>query len=216
MKRATEIKILTIASIFEVIGIFTLAVIMITERLVPKTINPAEEVTAIEQVTEEPTPITINKTRYAALMSQRSRNKITYLQAYDILECMIEECSNYEWLDWEIFYSLCAVESDFRPNVPSRAGAVYGRGLAQVSEIGLKEYNNWNTEKYTPQDLYNYEINIKVACWLLNRYRNVRDENGNVVSYRTLERTTLIYNNGWTIRNHNYYNDIITEYNYYF
>jgi len=43
------------------------------------------------------------------------------------------------------------------------------RGLCQITEICLKEWNNFHkTEVYSLKDLFNGEINKKIADWYLN------------------------------------------------
>lgn len=67
----------------------------------------------------------------------------------------------------DFLYSVIEAESEFSKDVNSRAGAVYGRGLMQVSEIALKEYNNWHTKNYTIKDLYTIGTNLEIGCWYL-------------------------------------------------
>jgi hypothetical protein len=44
------------------------------------------------------------------------------------------------------------------------------RGLCQISEITLKEWNNFHPhQKYTSQDLFNPNVNIKIADWYLGQ-----------------------------------------------
>jgi soluble lytic murein transglycosylase-like protein len=43
------------------------------------------------------------------------------------------------------------------------------RGICQITPICLKEWNNFHKqEQYTLEDLWNKEINIKIAEWYLN------------------------------------------------
>lgn len=43
------------------------------------------------------------------------------------------------------------------------------RGLFQITPICLKEYNRLNTRHYSPDDLWNPEINTKIAHWYLTK-----------------------------------------------
>ena len=43
-----------------------------------------------------------------------------------------------------------------------------GRGLYQINPICLKEYNNFHSVDYTPDDLWNPAINYEIANWYLN------------------------------------------------
>jgi len=63
---------------------------------------------------------------------------------------------------------LAWIESSNNPRAVSYKGAKYGRGLYQVSEKVLKEWNDFHPhEKYTPEDLFDPEINRKIATWYL-------------------------------------------------
>lgn len=76
-------------------------------------------------------------------------------------------------LDANLVLSIIAVESNFKKNVNSYLGSKYGRGLMQVSEIVLTEYN-WTNYKNTKKvsDLYDPIHNIEVGCWYLARLRD--------------------------------------------
>jgi hypothetical protein len=59
------------------------------------------------------------------------------------------------------------IESSNRPGVCSFLGCQYGRGLYQVSEILLKEFNEFNDKDYLEEDLFNESINKQIAEWYL-------------------------------------------------
>lgn len=83
-------------------------------------------------------------------------------------------CNSYKYgLDANLVLSIIAVESNFKKNVNSYLGSKYGRGLMQVSEVVLTEYN-WMNYKNTKKvsDLYNPIHNIEVGCWYLARLRD--------------------------------------------
>jgi hypothetical protein len=45
-----------------------------------------------------------------------------------------------------------------------------GRGLYQINPICLREWNNFHPrEQYTPDDLFNAEINTRIADWYMNK-----------------------------------------------
>ena len=52
-----------------------------------------------------------------------------------------------------IMLSIYSVESKFDKEANSYLGAKYGRGIGQVSEIALADYNRVNKTEYTPDDL---------------------------------------------------------------
>jgi len=64
---------------------------------------------------------------------------------------------------------LAMIESSNNPNAVSYRGAKYGRGLYQVSEICLYEYNEMTGNDYQPKDLFNPHINTLVAVWYLDK-----------------------------------------------
>ena len=59
-----------------------------------------------------------------------------------------------------IMLSIYSVESKFDKEANSYLGAKYGRGIGQVSEIALADYNRVNKTEYTPADLYDIATNI--------------------------------------------------------
>lgn len=105
---------------------------------------------------------------------------------------------------------LYCVESHFNPKADSYMGAKYGRGLGQVSEIALEEYNRKNNTDYKPTDLYDIETNIKISCWLISFYENHYGF--------TKDESIMAYNMGCgNIRkgnyNYNYLNKVINAKN---
>ena len=62
--------------------------------------------------------------------------------------------------------SIIQIESSGDPKANSYRGAKYGRGLCQISNIALKDYNNYNKRKYSREDMYHPQKNMKVANWL--------------------------------------------------
>lgn len=56
------------------------------------------------------------------------------------------------------------IESRGNARAISPAGAV---GLYQIMPVALKDYNQFHKVKYNRRDLYNPEINTKIARWLL-------------------------------------------------
>ena len=87
-----------------------------------------------------------------------------------------------------IMLSIYSVESKFDKEANSYLGAKYGRGIGQVSEIALADYNRVNKTEYTPDDLYDIATNVIVSCW-------VYDYNENYGIYGT-EKKIIAYNEG--------------------
>jgi len=55
------------------------------------------------------------------------------------------------------------IESSGNPLAVSFLGAKYGRGLAQVSESALADYNRVYSHTIAPESLFNPEVNVRVA-----------------------------------------------------
>lgn len=163
----------------------------------------------------------------------QSYNKsISYENAKLLIEIINNEIYNYDWIEYEFYLSLCCQESKFKNitlsnnnlicKTNSFLGAEFGRGISQVSEIALLEYNNKTNSNYLSNDLYDVKINVKISMWLLNKYHHGYDYDGNYFE-RSVEKTSLIYNNGYVVIrgteqqkskcNYNYYSDIMNLYN---
>lgn len=71
-----------------------------------------------------------------------------------------------------LIYAIIATESDLHKEANSKAGAKFGRGLMQVSEIGLTDYNWKHGTTYTSSDLYNISINLEIGCWIYLQNEN--------------------------------------------
>lgn len=109
-----------------------------------------------------------NKYKVCFYLSEKYNKKFEYiLRVYN----SVEHYSDKYGMSVDYILALICQESNFRYNVPSRLGAKYGRGLCQVSELALTEFNWHNVDKkiYIPDDLYVVEHNIEVACWYINR-----------------------------------------------
>jgi soluble lytic murein transglycosylase-like protein len=72
--------------------------------------------------------------------------------------------------------ALIKTESEYKPRAVSYSGARFGRGLCQISEILLEEYNKRNKTDISPTDLFDIETNIKISCWyvkdLMRQFNN--------------------------------------------
>lgn len=62
---------------------------------------------------------------------------------------------------------IAKIESNFNPDANSFAGAKHGRGVCQISEIALRDWNKLNPkDRYRVRDLYNPQVNMKISNWL--------------------------------------------------
>lgn len=64
---------------------------------------------------------------------------------------------------------IAQIESGNNPRAISFLGEEYGRGLYQISEIVLKEYNKFNNTNYDGYRLFDTNINTKIANWYMNK-----------------------------------------------
>ena len=109
---------------------------------------------------------------------------------FDIDTCrqIKEFLDKYSKVENKIMISIYIVESKFNQYANSYLGAKYGRGIGQVSEIALDEYNRKNKTNYKYNDLYDLEINIMISCWLIDYYCNTYNF--------TIEESVMAYNIG--------------------
>ena len=96
----------------------------------------------------------------------------------------------------EVDLSIIAqIESNDRADACSFRGCKYGRGVHQVSEILLKEWNNFNPkQQYKKEDLFDRTINTQIASWYLAKRipQMIRHYKKEV----TLENSLIAYNAG--------------------
>lgn len=69
-------------------------------------------------------------------------------------------------------------------------------GLYQISEVCLKDYNQLNQTVYCPQDLFNPQLNEKIAAWYFKKLNLYLEHYGIPASI-----TTLIAAYNWGIGN---------------
>ena len=98
------------------------------------------------------------------LLAKKGVSRKCLANIFDLTVMLSCEYSN----DLTIMLGLMATESNFYYRADSCIGAKYGRGIMQVSEKALQDYNKWNGTKYKPNDLYNLEINLRVGFWVFN------------------------------------------------
>lgn len=68
----------------------------------------------------------------------------------------------------EIIMSIIIIiESDGNPLAYNKKTGA--RGLCQITEVCLKDYNDHHQVKYNKEDLWNPEINIKIGNWYYNK-----------------------------------------------
>ena len=68
----------------------------------------------------------------------------------------------------EINYEvLSQIESSGNPKAENKLSGA--RGLYQITEPALKEFNTFNKAKYTPDDLFNPMVNQTIAKWYMDK-----------------------------------------------
>lgn len=75
-----------------------------------------------------------------------------------------------------------------------------GRGHFQITPICLEEFNDYHNKKHSPDDLWNPEINKKIASWYLNKripqmlkYFGIKDSIENRIISFNAGISTLVY-----------------------
>lgn len=81
------------------------------------------------------------------------------------------KAQEYEFPEWFIL-AVYDTESDMHPLATSNKGEKYGKGGFQVSDISLREYNNYHKEKYSNEDMYDIYKNMEVAIWYMSILKN--------------------------------------------
>jgi soluble lytic murein transglycosylase-like protein len=118
---------------------------------------------------------------------QLSKFRVSKETARGIYEAA-ERASIIYNIDKNLILALASVESDFLPTANSYLGPEYGRGILQVSEIALLDYNNRTGNSYEPQDLYDYNICIDIGCWVYKqniKYGVLNNTDDLVIAYNT-------------------------------
>lgn len=88
---------------------------------------------------------------------------------------------------------IAEIESSNNPKAVSYKGAKYGRGLLQISEVALQDYNAANSSEVAPEQLYNPEVNLRVGKWYFGQIRRYLSH----FSIKpTLEHILIAYNFG--------------------
>lgn len=122
----------------------------------------------------------------AEVVRQGVGPELTDAQIRRIILSIERHCVTYGVNKYTIV-AMITVESSFIIRIPSHLGEKYGRGLLQVSEIALKDFNEWTSKNYTVEDLYTIDRNIEVGVWAFNQnyYYGVETdfEHGAIIAY---------------------------------
>jgi hypothetical protein len=114
----------------------------------------------------------IVRTIYEATRTWDSYNTFQPIDAVNLYYLITAAASNH-CLNQKLGFMIAHIESDFRANAISGAGAV---GLCQIMKCCLNEYNDNHKVKYTMQDMLDPEKNLEVGFWyyarILNHYDN--------------------------------------------
>ena len=60
-------------------------------------------------------------------------------------------------------------ESNMNPNAANPGGADAAKGILQVVGVLRNDDNRVNGTNYQPDDMFDPDINVKIAAWLINR-----------------------------------------------
>ena len=147
-------------------------------------------------------------------MQKYSVKSVSRRQLANILDLSAMEAVKLD-LELPTMLAIIATETNFKPYAVSCAGAKHGRGLMQVSEIALLDYNKSNGTKYAPKDLFDIEINIRIGFWVylqnakygLNKYDTIRMVSAYNMGIGSVKRGKI---------NYKYVNKVIAFKNEYF
>ena len=110
----------------------------------------------------------ISDMRYEMEMD-RMKTKWKRRLAFVVAICLGLIVAKLAWAEISL-PAIAQIESSNNPKAVSFAGAKSGRGLYQISEIALKEWNNFHPKnKYSVDDLFKPEVSGQLASWLLRQ-----------------------------------------------
>lgn len=158
------------------------AVVMVEK--IEKVVNYNAPVTVYVETTKEKmmSQEEIVRTIYEATRTWDFRNTFQYTDAVNLYYLIIDAAYNHD-LDKKLGFMIVHIESDYRANAVSGAGAV---GLCQIMNGCLNEYNDNHKVKYTMQDMLDPEKNLEVGFWYYARILNHYDK-----YYGYITRTNL-------------------------
>jgi len=77
---------------------------------------------------------------------------------------------------------IAQIESSGNPNAVSFRGAKYGRGLYQVSEVALADFNRAHSSQVAPESLFDPEVGYRVAFWYISQIKRYLRHYGHEVT----------------------------------
>lgn len=142
---------------------------------------------------------------------------------YSEVYVTIEYWAKHYKIDLAFAMTFFAIESGFTYVCTSHQNAL---GMGQVTEVALKDYNDWYGEKILIKDLndkQHYDINIMVAlgyirmCW--DRYKIIQNGEDLIKSYnigignlKKIKNGTYSADNFWTVSASKYFNKFYEVY----
>ena len=142
---------------------------------------------------------------------------------YSEVYATIKYWTRYYKIDLAFAMTFFAIESGFTYVCTSHKNAL---GMGQVTEVALKDYNDWYGEKISIKDLNDkqrYDINIMVAlgyirmCW--DRYKIIQNGEDLIKSYnigignlKKIKDGTYSEDNFWTVSANKYFNKFYEVY----
>lgn len=147
------------------------------------------------------------------------KGNVDYSEVY----VTIEYWAKHYKIDLAFAMTFFAIESGFTYVCTSHQNAL---GMGQVTEVALKDYNDWYGEKISIKDLndkQHYDINIMVAlgyirmCW--GRYSVIQNSEDLIKSYnvgignlKKIKDGTYSADNFWTVSASKYFNKFYEVY----
>ena len=150
------------------------------------------------------------------------KGDVNYSEVY----ATIKYWTRYYKIDLAFAMTFFAIESGFTYECKSRVGAL---GMGQVTEVALKDFNDWYGEKISIKDLndkQHYDINIMTSlgyirmCW--DRYSVIQNIDDLIKSYnvgvgnlKKIKNGDYSSNDFWTISANKYFdkfNEIYSDF----
>lgn len=119
-------------------------------------------------------PVTYVKKDNNAFTIKKAAEYVKTENAERISQVAFQMKEKYD-LPLYIIFAIIDTESEFHRSINSRIGKKYGRGLMQVSEICLQDFNDKSGERRrNKDDLYYIGVNMNIGCWYFSRLYNLK------------------------------------------
>lgn len=149
----------------------------------------------------------LNEKKCISKIDEYRIKKYLYITSKEIYQS-VEHWSKYYDIDTSIILGLIVQESNYNIYATSCCDC---RGLCQIANTTVTWFNNVNGKNYSFDEIYDYDKNIEVCCWLLRRLYDYSDVLGIeksdiLIAYNVGHNNVVKYKYK---QNYNYHKNII-------